>query len=91
MNYGVGELSRVNPPTLGMGIGSVDFHNKFGPEPDPLLFQNYLNNPNAIKIDTRTLQIPEPSLNWKQQPGYTPTQLPGDVDNFILRGYFGVT
>ena len=91
MNYGVPEILGANPYKLGMGDGSVFFHDKYGPEPDPALFQNLLNNQNTFKLDPRTLTIPDPHPNFKKQPGYNPTMLPGFIDGGIMRGYFGVT
>jgi hypothetical protein len=91
MNYGVAELPRINPPTLGMGIDAVDFHQRFGPEPNPAIFENFLNKQNTIRLNTKDLKIPEPSSTWKQEPGYTPTQIPGEINKAILQGYLGVT
>ena len=91
MNYGVQEIPGANPYKLGMGDNRVYMYEKFGPEPDPTLFQNFLNNRDVIRLNPNQLQIPEPSQGLKNRPGYTPTILPGLRDHIILGGGFGVT
>ena len=91
MNYGAPEVRGANPYKLGMGIDKVGMYERFGPEPDPMLFQNFLNNQDVIRLNTRQLQIPPPNPRFKQAPGYTPTILPRAVDSIILGGGFGVT
>lgn len=91
MNYGRPEIPGANPYRLGAGDNSVYMYEKFGAEPDPSLFQNFLNQKDTIRLDPTKLQIPEPNQGIKSFPGYTPTMLPGERDRFILRGGFGVT
>lgn len=91
MNYGAPEVRGANPYKLGMGIDQADMYERFGPEPDPMLFQNFLNNQDVIRLNTRQLQIPPPSPGFKRDPRYNPTMLPGIIDSMVLRGGFGVT
>ena len=91
MQYGVPEIFRADPYQLGSGSDAVDLYDRFGLEPDPNLFQDFLNNQDVIRLDPTKLKIPEPSQQFKSIPGYTPTVLPGLRDQFILKGGFGVT
>jgi len=91
MDYGVPEIFRADPYQLGSHGGAVELYDRFGPEPDFKLFQDFLNNKDSIRLDPRKLQIPEPSQQFKSFPGFTPTILPGVIDRFILQGGFGVT
>jgi hypothetical protein len=91
MNYGRPEIPGVNPYKLGSGDDVVNQYERFGPEPDPSLFQDFLNEQSVIRLDPRKLQIPEPSSSFKSFPGYSPSVLPGAIDSMILRGGFGVS
>jgi len=91
MEYGVPEIFRADPYQLGSGAGAVELYDRFGPEPDFKLFQDFLNNQDVIRLDPTKLKIPEPSQQFRSFPGFTPTMLPGARDRFILQGGFGVT
>lgn len=43
-----------------------------------------LGAPDVIKLDTRSLTIPEPSERFKARPGYRPSELPIIIDKEIL-------